>query len=294
MKNITLSLLSLVSSIVLFSCSSSVAFSQESQEPQDGNQSSGTQQKSKITAVIIADTQIGFSDNNKSYTQDSLNLELTVRKINQIRPDFVVLNGDMVNTSGSKKQLACFFEVIEKLDSDIPLWYVPGNHDMGNGTKDEKIAGYIDKFGYDRFSFTADNATFIGINSCIIKDERIEYEEEQLKWLKRALRAAMKKNNDTYIFCHHSFFTKKYDEEVTYSNQSFENRDKYWALFKEFKVKAVFAGHLHEDKTGAHDGIDMITVGPVSKPLGKGVSGVGICSFEEGSYEYHYIPLKDL
>lgn len=293
MKNITLSLLSLVSSVVLLSCSSHVVFSQEPQNQQE-NQSSATQQKNQITAVIIADTQIGFSDNNKSYTQDSLNLELTVARINQIHPDFVVVNGDMVNTSGSRKQLACFRSVISKINSDIPVWYVPGNHDIGNSTKDEKIEGYISEYGYDRFSFTEGNATFIGINSCIIKDERAEHEEEQLKWLKRAMRTSIKKKTDTYIFCHHSFFTKRYDEEVTYSNQSQENRDKYWTLFKEFDVKAVFAGHLHDDKISSHEGVGMITVGPVSKPLGQGVSGMGICTFDEDGYDYNFIPLKNL
>lgn len=289
MKNITLSLLSLLSVAVLFSCSSAEAFSKvPDEEPQDP---AGGQQSEKITAVFLADTQIGYFDGNKSYTKDSLNLERAVAKINQLKPDFVVVNGDMVNTSGSKKQHACFWSVMNKICADIPVWYVPGNHDIGNGTKDEKIASYIDMFGYDRFSFTDGTNTFIGINSCLIKDERSELEEEQIKWLKRALRTAKRKHTATYIFCHHPFFIKKYDEEINYSNQSFENRDKYWNLFMEYGVDAVFAGHVHNDEVSSYNGIGMITVGPVSKALGNGISGMGICIFKTDGYDYEYIPL---
>ena len=102
MKNITLSLLSLLSAAVLFSCSSAEAFSQV---PDDRPQEPAEEQQSeRISAVFLADTQIGFFDSNKSYTQDSLNLELAVAKINQLKPDFVVVNGDMVNSSGSKNE----------------------------------------------------------------------------------------------------------------------------------------------------------------------------------------------
>lgn len=292
MKTMTVQLLNVLASAFLFSCTSSPAFSQEPLYKQE--ESTQEPLAGRIRAVLIADTQIGFYDNNKSYTQDSLNLELTVRKINEIRPDFVVINGDMVNTSGSRKQLACFSEVIEKISSDIPVWYIPGNHDLGSGTKDEKIEAYIDRYGYDRFSFTVGDRMFIGINSSIIKDGRTEHEAEQMKWLKRALRNSLKKKAETYIFCHYPFFIKRYDEDVTYSNQSAEKRDEYWKLFKEFQVKAVFAGHLHDDYISAYDGIGMITVGPVSKGLGQGVPGMGICSFGDDGYDYSFIPLTDL
>lgn len=292
MKDVTLSLLSLVSVALMLSCSSQLAFSQDINES-PSNQPEQQQQK-QITAIFIADTQIGYFDSNKSYTKDSLNLELAVSKINQIHPDFVVVNGDMINSSGSKKQLECFWSVMSKVSPDIPVWYVPGNHDVGNGTKDAKIESYITEFGYDRFSFTLGNNTFIGINSCLIKDERSELEEEQFRWLKRAIKASLKRKNATYICCHHPFFIKKYDEGITYSNQSYENRDKYWKLFKENGVDAVFAGHVHNDEVSSHDGIGMITVGPVSKALGDGVSGIGICTFGDNDYEYEYIYLKDL
>lgn len=292
MKDIALFLFSHVTAAILLSCSSPLAFSQNVDESSSSQPEQ--QEKNQITAIFIADTQIGYYDDNQSYTKDSLNLELTVAKINQVSPDFVVVNGDMTNSSGSKKQLACFWSVMRKVSPDIPVWYVPGNHDVGNGTKDEKIEGYIREFGYDRFSFTMGNNTFIGINSCLIKDERSELEDEQFRWLKRAIKAASRKKNSIYICCHHPFFIKKYDEKITYSNQSHENRDKYWNLFKENGVDAVFAGHVHNDEVSSHDGIAMITVGPVSKALGSGVSGIGICTFEDDVYDYEYIYLKDL
>lgn len=294
MKKITLTLLCLfcMAAGALFSCSSSGALTKGTTEEPVETPKEEDRPAEKLTAVFLADTQIGYYDSNNSYTQDSLNFELAVNKINQICPDFVVVNGDMINTSSSAKQLACFWSVMKKVNSDIPVWYVPGNHDIGSGSKDAKIESYINEFGYDRFTFTKGQNTFIGINSCIIKDERAELAEEQLRWLKRALRESMKKQHKTYIICHHPFFIKSYGEKVTYSNQSQEIRDQYWSIFKEFGVTAVFAGHVHNDAVSTYNGIGMITVGPVTKALGDGTSGFAVCDFEHEGYKYEYIPFK--
>lgn len=251
-------------------------------------------QDRNISFIQISDPQIGFFDDNKSYTQDSLNLEIAVKHVNRLRPDFVVVTGDMVNSGTSKKQLACFMQVIKKISPDIPVWYVPGNHDIGANAKEERISSYIDTYGYDRFAFKMNDINFIGINSCIIKDGSASQQKDQLKWMKRVMKQDKGGHAATYIFCHHPFFVNSFEEKLSYSNQEKEDRDLYWILFEENNVSAVISGHRHDDATSSHKGITMITCGPVGKPLGNGQSGVGIYTISGKDFNYQFVTLEKL
>lgn len=252
-------------------------------------------QEKTLTFIQISDPQLGFFDKNQSISADSTNLAVAIEAVNRLKPDFLVCTGDMVNAGTSKKQLAAYRNLISKVNKDIPVWHVPGNHDIGKGAEDRRIELYESQYGYSRFVFSKGGCTFIGINSCIIKEHNEPSEQEQYKWLKRQLRKASK-NHNVYIFTHYPFFTKDYTEKETYSNQSASVRERYWSLFKEYGVKAVLAGHLHSTKDTSSDGIRMYTCGPVGKPLGKGYSGAAVWTLSDGgrTASVRYLSLEEL
>lgn len=251
-------------------------------------------QENSLTFIQISDPQLGFFDKNQSIAADSTNLALAIETINRLKPAFVVCTGDMVNAGTSKKQINAYADLISVVSKDIPLWHVPGNHDLGKGAEDARIEKYESQYGYSRFVFSEGGCTFIGINSCIIKDNNEPKEKEQYKWLSKQLRKASGKSN-IYIFTHYPFFIKDYAEEETYSNQNSAVRDRYWSLFKKYGVKAVIAGHLHSTKDASYDGIRMFTCGPVGKPLGKGFSGVAVWTLTDGgaSANVKYLSLEE-
>lgn len=249
-------------------------------------------QERSCTFVQISDPQLGFFEQNKSIEKDSLHLEIVVEAINRLRPDFVICAGDMLNAGESKRQLKAYKSIISKISGDIPVWHVPGNHDIGKGSTETMIAQYEQNFGPSRFVFSKNGHTFVGINSCIIKDGTPRQEEEQFKWLSRHLKKASRKT-DVYIFSHYPFFINHFDEKETYSNQNIGMREKYWSLFKKYNVKAVIAGHLHDTKDVAHEGIRMFTCGPVGKPLGKGYSGVAVWRIDNTSADVEYLGIEE-
>ena len=253
-------------------------------------------QRTALKFVQLSDPQLGFFEDNRSMTRDSLNLETAVKEINRLHPSFVVVTGDMVNNGASEKQIACYKGIISKIDRKIKVWHVPGNHDIGKGAADERIAKYIADYGFSRFSFRQRGCTFIGINSCIIKDDNVAAEREQFEWLERELAKAAKSSRAIFVFSHYPIFIKDYDEKTTYSNLEPEKRDKYWSLFRKYGVTAVVAGHLHSAKQSEYDGIGMYTAGPVGRPLGSGFSGVAVWSVntKEGDYTHKYISLDEL
>lgn len=243
--------------------------------------------------VQLADPQLGFISDNADQSADSALLARAIIKINSLRPDFVVFTGDHVNASTNAAQLECFKTLLGRIDRRVTYWLLPGNHDIGGGSTDAKVDRYIARYGYDRFSFTHKGCSFIGINTCIIKDDNQAREQEQWEWLESEL-AKASDSRCTFVLGHHSFFLNSFTEATSYSNQLPEVREKYWNLFSSNGVDCVIAGHLHDNKFSRHQGIDMVTVGPVGRPLGKGYSGVAVWKVsEDGSHSYKYYSIEE-
>ncbi|MGW6460429.1 metallophosphoesterase, partial [Streptomyces sp. NPDC055078] len=67
----------------------------------------------------------------------------TLREIKAARPDFLVVNGDLVD-EGSPADLAFARRVLtEELGDELPWYYVPGNHEVMGG----RIGDFIAEFG---------------------------------------------------------------------------------------------------------------------------------------------------
>jgi len=243
--------------------------------------------------IQLSDPQLGFSGGGQGYEEDSLHLQRAVVQINRLRPDFVVVTGDMVNSCDSINQLQCYKTLMDEIDKGIPVFQIPGNHDIGGGSTDERIEKYLSRYGEDHFTFRYRGCSFVGINGCVIKDSNDIREDIQEKWLRKELKKASRYRL-SFVFSHQSFFVNSFEEKENYSSQSMENRDKYWKLFKKYGVDCVIAGHLHDSKNSQHDGIPMITCGPVGRPLGKGYSGVMVWTVKpDGNFSYKYLSLDE-
>ncbi|MBM7439534.1 hypothetical protein JOC24_002956 [Streptomyces sp. HB132] len=73
----------------------------------------------------------------------------TLREIKAARPDFLVVNGDLVD-EGSPADLAFARQVLdEELGDSLPWYYVPGNHEVMGG----KIDNFVTEFGPARRTF---------------------------------------------------------------------------------------------------------------------------------------------
>ena len=115
--------------------------------------------------ILAADTQFGLIDSWNGVPQDEITwdkeIALTNKAIECInklkpKPKFVSICGDLVDAAPGTKQhdlqindlLLC----LEKLNQDIPLLCLPGNHDIGNTPTDETILNYKRDFGDDFYS----------------------------------------------------------------------------------------------------------------------------------------------
>jgi hypothetical protein len=71
-------------------------------------------------------------------------------------------------------------------------------------------------------------------------------------------------------------------------------RKRYLQWFHEYGVTHIFAGHYHRNAYGRDGNLEMITTGPVGKPLGRDQSGIRIVRLSGDSVENRYYELGSI
>jgi 3',5'-cyclic AMP phosphodiesterase CpdA len=258
---------------------------------------SGSAQKPDTTApffiIQVTDPQFGMYEANKSLIKETELYKKAVLAINRLNPDFVVLTGDLVNNKDDISQKTVFKRITSEINSKIPVYYSPGNHDTGQPPAAEDIESFISDYGHDRFSFKHKGSLFIGLNSCLIKSLDSVPEHKQFEWLKEEL-SENKNSKHIVVFCHYPFFIESVDEPENYSNISLITRERYLSLFKENKVDAVFAGHLHKNVMTKYEGMDIITTSALGKSLGNDFSGLRVIKVFSDRIESKYYPIAEI
>ena len=245
--------------------------------------------KKSFTFVQFSDPQMGFISNNANVDAEKKLLTEAVNYVNSTKPAFVVITGDLVNKRTDTNQINAFKKIISLIDKNIPVYLIPGNHDIGQNPTAEEIDFYFKYNNYDRFSFNHEGVCFIGLNSCYIKGGVIQ-EQEQLEWLKNVF--SNNKNSRKIIFTHHPFFINDIDEEEAYFNIPVEKRKVYFDLFKENNTRVVFAGHHHNNGSANYKGIDMIITSSIGKQLGNFKPGFREITVYPDSITHKYIEIN--
>ena len=233
--------------------------------------------------VQVADPQLGFDADVKFQESggpyvDDLSYELNylnkaVAHINLIKPDAVVFTGDNVHRVANEHQWYTLTNCIARIDQNIKKFFTPGNHDVIVGTNGVNVVPFSVYVGDDRFVYKDRGVNLVGLNTNYIKfdDPR---EEEQFEWLKGALNK-VKDTDVTLVFGHHPFFKEDIDEEDSSQIQKAKRR-RYFDLFSEKGVGAVYAGHLHAIREGEYEGIPMRTMTAVAYQLGEAQPSIRI------------------
>lgn len=243
--------------------------------------------------IQITDPQFGMHEENARFEKETELYEKAVAQINRLKPDFVVITGDFVHDPNDENQINEFKKITGKIASDIPVYLIPGNHDVGQVPDYQSLKKYKANYGADKFAFNHKGSRFIGFNTSLVKAEITKLEAKQFKWLKQELKKG-KKANHVIVFGHYPFFIQSFDEPEKYSNIKLEYRKKYLSLFKENNVHAIFSGHLHNNAQAKYEDIWLITTSAVGKPLGNAPSGLRIVKIYKDKFEHDYFGLDEV
>lgn len=241
---------------------------------------------------VITDPQLGMYDHDQDLSRESENLQKLVAIANRLHPAFIVNCGDLVNRPGDSREIQQYQHIMSGLDPHIPVYNVPGNHDVRNQPTPESLAAYRSAFGRDYYTFQYQGLEGVVLNTSLIKYPELAPREsaEQSAWLETTL--AQAKNKDVIVFQHIPWFLREPDEADDYSNLPLSQRKDYLHRFESAGIRYIFAGHLHENAFGSEGKIQMRTVSALGKPLGKTPSGFGVVIVDGHNVKFTYYPIS--
>lgn len=247
--------------------------------------------------IQLSDPQFGFCAKNADSLQETANFEFAIATANRLKPAFVIVTGDLVNKAGEKGQADEYLRIAAKLDRSIPLFQLPGNHDVGNDPTPESIAAYTARFGRDYYSFRSGPMVGLVLNSSLMRSPKgaAKQAEEQEAWLKAELeKAKREKVRHVIVFQHHPWFIENIDEPDGYHNMLRQQRRGFLDLFQQYGVTHVFAGHHHANATAKYGSLEMVTTGAIGKPLRKDVSGLRVVIVRDTGIEHRFYHMGEI
>lgn len=250
----------------------------------------GLKERKPFFFIQMTDPQFGFFAGDSSFQEETRLFQEAIAHANRLSPAFVVITGDLVNKPGDPAQIAELMRIASQLNGNISLYWVSGNHDVGNVPSPTSLAAYRETFGPDWYSFARSNWRFIVLNSTIVhRPDKVEAElTGQWTWLEEILSSDTRTYNGTIVFQHHPFFLTDPDEEDRYENIPRIQRTRYLDLFRRNGISAVFTGHYHGNGYGRDGDLEMVITGPVGKPLRQDSSGFRIVKVFPDHIEHTY------
>ena len=231
--------------------------------------------------------------------------KLAIRHANRLKPDFVIVCGDLINRNGNaaKVDLArdaeryeAYRKIARALDESIPLYEVAGNHDVCNAPTAETLGWYEARFARPWYSFTHKGCLCIVLESDVIKDPKHvpEILKWQMHWLRETLALAAKRTyRHKMVFLHHPIVLKSADEKDQYFNLPSARRGELLGLFEKHGIEATFSGHYHRNAYVKHKGIELITTSAVCHSQGD-PAGFRIVKVTDGGISQKYYGYADL
>ena len=224
--------------------------------------------------------------------------EEAISEANRLRPDFVVTCGDMVDDRTDQAQFDEALRIAGMLDPDIPMYWLPGNHDVGGGTEaptPETLARYREVFGPDYYTFEHRDVSFIVLNSAVLHlpEHTGEEMEAQLGFLESELEAAARrKSRHIVLFAHHTLFVEHPDEPDLPIHRRFsltrKQRRVVLDMCRTHGVSHVFAGHWHKNNYATDGRLQVVASAAVGYPLGDDPSGYRVVRVFQDRIEHDY------
>jgi 3',5'-cyclic AMP phosphodiesterase CpdA len=209
----------------------------------------------------MCDKQLGMG----GYEHDVKTFGLAVDQINKMKPDFVVICGDLVSKANDQSW-ADFNRI--KAGFKIPCHCAAGNHDVSNKPTAESLQRYPEKIGKDYYTFEHKGFTFVIANTQLWKVPLKGESENHDMWFKEILAEAKKKDSPVVVV-HYPLFVKTPGEKESYYNIPTAKRMELLKLCEENGVVGFLAGHTQKLVVNDYKGMQLVNGETTSRNFDK-------------------------
>ncbi len=217
--------------------------------------------------ALITDIHFGtdkpYEGELKTLSSRALSLVryLVTRMNNEIRPDFVVQLGNLIEDEDEETDEENYQTAVDAFKRlTMPVYHLVGSCEQVN----LDLKQIRSMLGYPKlhYSFDAGAFHFVVLFATTKNHTEIHVDEPQRKWLEEDLTETSK---PTIVFIHHPID----DQDLTGSFRFEEHPDQCFVeervkiretLARSGKVRAVFSGHVHRNNLQVHDGIGYVTL----------------------------------
>ena len=320
-------LLSLILSIILCLCFT--ACGAKTEEPFEKGEK-------LATVFVVSDTHLLsedlFSPDNQKYVKKAMTadgrvqeydyylMEALVEQVNEANPDALIFTGDL-SFNGEEHSHKSFISFLERIDKDITVLVVPGNHDFNidgcrsyyndtpyaertvDGAEFCKLYadyGYTDALCYDEESHSYIYEINDKVWAVMLDTTLCEYNEEAglntiggviweetIEWLCPWLKEAQDKGITVIGFSHHNLAEHN---PLFVDNYVMYNAELLSSLYKEYGVKLHLSGHMHIQSIEGRDGVFDIAQGSLLD-YGNRMSSIDVY---DNCMEYSRIAVGDI
>ena len=239
-----------------------------------------------FTFAQLCDPQLGYG----GYAHDMASFQQAITQLNALRPDFVVICGDLVNRA-NESSYADFLKL--KAELTVPCHCVPGNHDLGRKSALEALQNYRKLIGRDYYSFVHKGRRFVAVNTQLWKAPIAGESEPHEAWVRATLALAAQQHAPALVCGHHPLYVKTPEEAEGFWNLPPAKRQELLSLYAGSGVVAVLGGHTHTILTNNYQGMQLVNAETTSlnldkRPLGFRLWRVGAAA---GTLQHEFVPL---
>ncbi|WP_010281305.1 phosphodiester glycosidase family protein [Bacillus timonensis] len=228
--------------------------------------------KGRWTFAVLADSQFVAKSPNSSQVQMARE---SLRQIVAANPDFLVINGDLVDTAWEEDFDLAEQILQEEVGDKLPIYYIPGNHEiMGPGTLDN----FLEVYENNRYTFDHKGTRFILLDSSTGSFRTSDF--QQLLDLKKTLTEAAKDQNvkNVVVMAHHPTRDPLPTKNSQLSDRKESNLlEQFLTEFRQTsggKGAFFIGGHAHTVSVERVEGVPYMVVGPSGKaPYGSSDAG---------------------
>jgi 3',5'-cyclic AMP phosphodiesterase CpdA len=247
--------------------------------------------------ALLSDTHT-LAVTNARQAAYKANLSRAAEQVNAAKVDLVLIAGDLTE-SGKVEEMKEFRAQLKQFTA--PVWFVPGNHDVGNKREaakppvvtKERVELFTRNLGPSYFNRLRAGIRVIGINASLLESELPE-EIEMWKWLEQQLKETS--GRPVLLLSHYPPFLKAADEPGgDYYNMPLAARSRLLALMRQGRIQVVLSGHYHRPLVNHVEGHLLLTTPPISFGLPKGKTAEGwtlVTVRASGEVGYEFRALK--